>query len=130
MPLRRRTDEYNSWDATRRAAWKGGPVFGRGRVGVVHAAPRRQSCNSRGEGVSNHVGGWEGVHRLPHGVGTRAAGTRTPGDHGGGLSAAAEGDDVLLPERAGSTPGRAAGGGRPVRGAGAIRGVGYGSNIL
>src|SRR5205809_1644871 len=123
-------DDYNRWDATRRAAWEGGQVFGRGWVGAVPVAAGGQSCNSGGEWVSDQVGGGEGVHRLPHGVGTGAVGARAPGDHGGGLSAAAEGDDVLLPERAGRTPGRAAGGGGPVRGAGAVRGVGHGSNVL
>src|SRR5213592_3439325 len=123
-------DEYNSWDATRRAAWESEQVFGRGWVGVVHAAAGGQSCNSGGEWVSDQVGGGEGVHRLPHGVGTGAVGARAPGDYGGGLSAIAEGDDVLLPERASHTAGRAVGGCSSVRGAGAIHGVGHGSNVL
>src|SRR5206468_3369661 len=123
-------DDYNSWNATGRAAWEGGQVFGRGWVGAVHVAAGGQSCNSGGEWVSDQVGGGEGVHRLPHGVGTGAVGACTPGDHRGGLSAAAEGDDVLLPERAGHTAGRAAGGGGPLRGAGAVHRVGHGSNVL
>src|SRR4030095_16339541 len=70
------------------------------------------------------------IHRLPHGIGSGSAGAWASGDHGSGVRAAVEGNDILLPERAGCTAGPAAGGGDPVRGAGAVHRVSYRSNVL
>ena len=98
----RLNDKRNSWPAA------GGAISPAAASGSCVAGGNESRRRARGGRARWDVAGSR-VHRLSPGLGTGAPRPRASGGDGGRRRATAQGDDVLLPERAGDRAGRAHG---------------------